>query len=331
MVKPLLSICIPTYNRCGYLQNSLNSIICQREFQDGRVEVVISDNASTDETEALGKEYASRYKNIRYFRNYENVRDRNFPIALSRGIGVYRKLSNDGLLYCSGSLAYMCNVVQKYSGTEKPLYWLDGKGKNLIKELVDCKNLDQFAYIAGVYPTWIVPFGLWESECEKITGDLSGCRQQIWQCKRIYEMVSAKGAALIINRRLFFMQEISGKDMSYGLYQVLHKNQLFEVNIYVQKGLISKETYEKIRKDSLFRFAIFLIRGEQKYKQWNFPDKEQLKESIDKEVKEAGYWDDYKKYYNKEKAMYPIRSALKNIILSVYCSCFKLRAKRFLK
>lgn len=331
MDKPLLSICIPTYNRCEYLKNSLNSIICQKEFQNGRVEIVISDNASTDDTEKLGRDYASRFKNIRYFRNQENVHDKNFPLALSRGTGVYRKLSNDCAIYGFSSLAYMCKVIQQYTGTDIPLYWLDSKGKKLKKEIVECKDFDHFANMVSVYPTWIMPFGIWESECEDITSDLSGCELQIWQCKRIYEMVAAKGKALIINRRLFYMQEISGKDMSYGLYQVLHLNQLSVLNIYVQNGLVSKETYEMVRKDSLYRFAVFLVRGEQKYKRWNFPDKDHVRDMIMREVKAAGYWDDYLKYYNKQKIFYPLRTALKNVVLTIYCSYYRFSVKRFLK
>ena len=48
MNKPLLSICIPTYNRSYYLKECLDCIVCQ--FRDkevcDQVEIVISDNAS---------------------------------------------------------------------------------------------------------------------------------------------------------------------------------------------------------------------------------------------------------------------------------------------
>ena len=98
-MKPLLSICVPTYNRCEYLRKSIESIICQPEFQNGEVEIVISDNTSNDGTELLGKEFASKYSNIRYYKNSENIVDKNFPLALGRGSGVFRKLSNDTFIY----------------------------------------------------------------------------------------------------------------------------------------------------------------------------------------------------------------------------------------
>ena len=47
--QPLLSICIPTYNRSEQLRRALESLVGQEGFSE--VEVVISDNCSTDGTE----------------------------------------------------------------------------------------------------------------------------------------------------------------------------------------------------------------------------------------------------------------------------------------
>jgi glycosyltransferase involved in cell wall biosynthesis len=70
--KPLLSICIPTYNRAEYLDKSIASIIRQKEFHRGDVELVIADNASDDNTEEVVKKYQEKYENIVYFKNNEN-------------------------------------------------------------------------------------------------------------------------------------------------------------------------------------------------------------------------------------------------------------------
>ena len=84
MKKPLLSICIPTWNRSEYLRICLDSLIGQPEFFTEDVEIIISDNYSPDEgaTETLGKEYAEKYENIYYFRNESCIEDKNFPMAL---------------------------------------------------------------------------------------------------------------------------------------------------------------------------------------------------------------------------------------------------------
>ena len=102
MDKPLLSLCIPTYNRSQYLKKSIDSIICQQEFLRGKVEIVISDNASEDDTREVAEAYLKKYDNIFYNRNEMNVRDKNFPIVLHEAHGILRRLCNDTLIFSSG-------------------------------------------------------------------------------------------------------------------------------------------------------------------------------------------------------------------------------------
>lgn len=332
MKKPLLSICIPTYNRSHYLRNSLNSIVCQKEFQDGSVEIVISDNASTDDTQFMIKEYMSQYENICYFRNSKNLGDKNFPLSLSRGKGLYRKLSNDTFLYFPNSLNYFCNLVQRYKDTEKILCFLDGKGKDLKDEIVECTSFDQFVGTVGWLIHWTGPFGLWESECENITNDLSGCELMLWQCQKLYEMMASKKDALFINRRLFIVQEVNHKNMSYGLYQVLHINLMSILSDYVGKKLLLQETYEKVRIGNLYNiFVPFLTRGEHKRKQWNFPDKEKVKDLVFNEVQQVGCLQDFKKHYNRSKYLYPIRTNFKIICINAYCTYLSMRSNKMKK
>ena len=64
--SPMLTVGMPVYNADSFLAKSLDSILSQT-FTD--FELLISDNASTDRTEEICQEYASRDKRIRYFRN----------------------------------------------------------------------------------------------------------------------------------------------------------------------------------------------------------------------------------------------------------------------
>src|SRR3990170_7727880 len=56
--KSLVSICIPTYNSARYLRQCLDSIASQTYKN---VEVIISDNASTDDTVSIINEYMNKY------------------------------------------------------------------------------------------------------------------------------------------------------------------------------------------------------------------------------------------------------------------------------
>jgi glycosyltransferase involved in cell wall biosynthesis len=67
--KPLVSIGLPTYNRAATLGRAINSALNQ-DYQN--IELLISDNASTDETEAICLDAARRNKRVKYLRQQTN-------------------------------------------------------------------------------------------------------------------------------------------------------------------------------------------------------------------------------------------------------------------
>lgn len=66
-----LSVCIPTYNREAYLRSALSRFLTHYKF-DFPYEVVISDNASTDNTTAVIEEFIAKGVPIRYHRRPTN-------------------------------------------------------------------------------------------------------------------------------------------------------------------------------------------------------------------------------------------------------------------
>ena len=67
---PKISIGLPVYNGERYLRLALDCIL-QQDFTD--FEVIISDNASTDSTKEICRDYAARDKRFQYFRNETNI------------------------------------------------------------------------------------------------------------------------------------------------------------------------------------------------------------------------------------------------------------------
>lgn len=77
-----VSIGMPVYNGEKYIREALDSLLAQiiSDF-----ELIISDNASTDRTESICREYAERDARIIYFRQKENIgAAANFQFVLSR-------------------------------------------------------------------------------------------------------------------------------------------------------------------------------------------------------------------------------------------------------
>lgn len=84
---PILSIGMPVFNGGHFLHEAIESILKQT-FVD--FELVISDNASTDESEAICRQYASQDERIRYIRQPMNIGAlENFQFVLDSAVGAY--------------------------------------------------------------------------------------------------------------------------------------------------------------------------------------------------------------------------------------------------
>jgi abequosyltransferase len=103
-VRPLLTIAIPTFNRCQLLKQLLDSLLVQIP-DDGTVELFVSDNACTDETPAVVEEYRKKYPRLQHIRNQTNVGpDGNFLQCYERAAGKYVWIFSDDDLLCPGAL-----------------------------------------------------------------------------------------------------------------------------------------------------------------------------------------------------------------------------------
>lgn len=90
-LKYTLSICIPSYNRSDTLEYLLNNIVSQLNQANlwNKVQICVSDNASTDDTSEMIERFKQKYPII-YSRHSENLgADRNFLNAVAIASGDY--------------------------------------------------------------------------------------------------------------------------------------------------------------------------------------------------------------------------------------------------
>ena len=110
-----LTIAIPTYNRCDLLRQTIESVLNQRI--DG-IEVIVSDNASTDSTKAMMEKFCQE-SDIRYFCNSENLgMDRTFLNCLQKARGEYIHLLSDDDILLPGAVEKIMSLIEQ----EKPDY-----------------------------------------------------------------------------------------------------------------------------------------------------------------------------------------------------------------
>jgi abequosyltransferase len=62
MKAPKISICIPTYNRARLLEEAIKSILSQTTDISSEIEICVSDNCSTDNTELVIKKLQKKSK-----------------------------------------------------------------------------------------------------------------------------------------------------------------------------------------------------------------------------------------------------------------------------
>ena len=130
---PCVSIGLPVYNAQTHLRQSLDSILTQ-SFED--FELIISDNASTDKTREICREYADKDPRIRFYSQEINrgaAFNMNRVVELSRG--KYFKLAADDDICGPDYLKHCvevfdrapCHVVLCYPKT----VLIDGHGREI--------------------------------------------------------------------------------------------------------------------------------------------------------------------------------------------------------
>lgn len=112
-----LSICVPTYNRKRNLSELLD-VLAELIGGGQNVEVIVSDNASTDGTKEYMEDLKKkeRFKNLRYHRNDENIGpDNNFVMCYKLAKGDYIWLLGDDDMIMGDIVPYITKILEKYS------------------------------------------------------------------------------------------------------------------------------------------------------------------------------------------------------------------------
>ena len=87
LYTPLMTIGIPTYNRAEMLRRSIESALCQ---DHSMIEVIISDNASTDNTQAVCQEFCKKDVRVKYvLQSHNKGSTANFDEVLKKASGEY--------------------------------------------------------------------------------------------------------------------------------------------------------------------------------------------------------------------------------------------------
>ncbi len=251
--KPILSICIPTYNRVNSLKETILSIIKQERFRKtDDVEIIISDNCSDDNTATVVNDYTKIYGNkIRYYKNKYNIFDLNFQQALSYGEGVFLKLNNDTLKHRDGSLDKIIEIINKEKAGDNLLFFLNGE-KGLTNTTL-CNNIDSFVKKVSFFSTWIGAFGIWKNDFVNLKSFSRRSDLKLIQVDVLFRLINLGRKVLVINDKLFDTIP-PGKKGGYDLLTVFLDNYIFLLTEQLGIGALSKKTFKQEKRKLLLKY-----------------------------------------------------------------------------
>lgn len=116
MHEPLLTIIIPTYNRCDLLERGLTSIVPQVVKANSEVQLYISDNCSEDGTPDVVRRFQTLYPDaIAYKRQATNIGfEANFKDAISCVHSKYVALIGDDDYLMNGYVETVVAVLKRH-------------------------------------------------------------------------------------------------------------------------------------------------------------------------------------------------------------------------
>lgn len=240
----LLSICIPTYNRAKALDETLKSITKQLVFTNtNKIEIVISDNCSTDETSEIVDKYKSIFPHkIIYSRNDEDIVDKNFEKVLSLANGCFLKLNNDTLVHSINSLNLILELIEKNIHDKPLLYFTNGILDKA--SIIRGYGLEYFIELVSYNTTWIATFGIWKIDFDKIEDFSKSSYLKLIQVDVLFEVFKFNPNFIVFNESLFSTINVKKKG-GYDLVTVFLDNYGFLLKQQVALGNLSENAYEK--------------------------------------------------------------------------------------
>jgi glycosyltransferase involved in cell wall biosynthesis len=135
MSTPTVSVGVPVYNGEKFLPNALKRLL-EQNYED--FELIITDNASTDATEEICREFAGRDGRVRYYRNAVNVGlAANHNRAFSFARGQFFKWSAHDDDFPRAMLATFVGALQKAPADVVLVY-------------SPCEYIDELGQVVGV-------------------------------------------------------------------------------------------------------------------------------------------------------------------------------------
>lgn len=252
--QPILSLCIPTYNRASHLDKLLTRIELQykRLLHGELIELLVSDNCSNDDTPAVVNKFIEEGLPINYVRNSLNLgMDGNFVQCFRMARGKYIWLLGDDDYLKEGAFDVLLSILN--SSNDYGLVHLQ-IGGNEKKKATEYHNPQKFISEVSYWITYISSNIVCGKFVESI--DFDKYMGTYFTLMPLYLTASFQTPKnIVIHKRLFEDGADTQRNGGYNFFEVFVNNYHAILWEYVQSGNLKYWIYQII-KYKTFRFFI---------------------------------------------------------------------------
>lgn len=170
MIKPILSLCIPTNGVSEWIFPVLDSIYSQG-CNNNEFEVVITDNGKNEEFKRNIKLYVQKYSNLQYFET-TSLPFLNEIESYKRANGILIKFVNHRTKLLPDALGLLIEYARK-NVSDKPIIYFTNGGLKLEKKEKKCSTFDEFVLNLSYWSSWSTGMTIWKDDFKKLPNDMS--------------------------------------------------------------------------------------------------------------------------------------------------------------
>lgn len=246
----VLSVCIPTWNRADVLKKTLEALTGSQSFRKGKVQIVISDNASDDDTGCIGRQFARDFAGkIEYWRHENGIDPHfNFKHALEMGTGEFVKLHVDYIYYVPGELDKIVAEIEKIEKEHGVILWGNSPGKEI--KVVD--SLDDILHEVSFYITSINNLCLRRKLYQTLEDPFRKWYTYFPQVDILLRLMECGGKAVILPEVHTVRQSV----LNQRNHTMIFSNYLDMLEECVSSGRLSRRAFGKQKKSLLFGYLI---------------------------------------------------------------------------
>ena len=252
---PILSLCIPIYNRISYLERQLERFWEDKDLFDDKIQLIISDNCSTDNLQSCCDRYREKGLRLFYNRNATNLGpDGNFAYCFQHALGKYVWLLGSDDVPVKGLLRKILSYL--VCGDYGLVHLSMSPSKN---ELTCYKSSDEMAKAVSFWVTFM-SVNIIRTETIKSMDLSEYMNSYMIQVPAYINAYCVRQNNAVVYFPDYFEQDTDGANNGgYNLFQVFVANLYGIYESFVKKGLLSEITYKRLIKMEYCDFLWYYV------------------------------------------------------------------------